>query len=340
MSVIDRVREDLRRRWLFRRGTAPGPRGAGGTAIGRRIGVVGWVVLSFLAFALLYYPVGMILENRIADSPDFVPPAADQVAGGSKSVEMVAGLIDREVNLNNWVANDPIFMPGYFLDNTPNFQKGMVAALARFTFELTDQIGRTRGSSQADPDLQAAAGLLQYPADVWVWNPRVSLVPRATTESQYREARERLLEYNSRLAQGDAVFDRRADNLLATLDRFAADLGSASAAVYTEVHEDAYGIFDFNADDIFYDTKGRLYGYYMILKGLEQDFADVIQEKNLHGPWDQMMETFRQAVLLSPWFITNGDPDSLAVPNHLTSQGFYLLRARTQLREVTNILQK
>ncbi len=27
-------------------------------------------------------------------------------------------------------------------------------------------------------------------------------------------------------------------------------------------------------------------------------------------------------------------------PNHLTAQGFYLLRARTQLRELTNILLK
>ena len=76
------------------------------------------------------------------------------------------------------------------------------------------------------------------------------------------------MPYNKRLAEGNAIFDKRADNLLATLDRFAADLGSASAASYGEVKNDAYGIFDFNADDIFYDTKGRIYGYYMILKAL------------------------------------------------------------------------
>jgi hypothetical protein len=27
-------------------------------------------------------------------------------------------------------------------------------------------------------------------------------------------------------------------------------------------------------------------------------------------------------------------------PNHLTAQGFYLLRARTQLEELTDVLQK
>ena len=341
MNALDSARESIRRRWLFRRDGTPGPQGGGAGGPGRiALRGIGIGLLVVIAVLLLYYPIGMIVAHRIDDNPDFTPPVQDQVSGGAKSVEMVAGLIDREVNLNNWVANDPIFLPGYFIDDTPNFQKGIKAALARFTFELTDQIGRTRGSSQADPDLQAAAGLLQYPADVWVWNPSVSWAPRATSDSQYREARKRLLAYNKRLAEGNAIFDKRADNLLATLDRFAADLGSASAASYGEVKNDAYGIFDFNADDIFYDTKGRIYGYYMILKALEQDFSGVIAEKNLQGPWDQMMETFREAVLLQPWFIINGDPDSTMVPNHLTSQGFYLMRARTQLREVTNILQK
>ena len=33
-------------------------------------------------------------------------------------------------------------------------------------------------------------------------------------------------------------------------------------------------------------------------------------------------------------------PDAQMVPSHLTAQGFYLMRARTQLYEVINILLK
>ena len=32
----------------------------------------------------------------------------------------------------------------------------------------------------------------------------------------------------------------------------------------------------FSADDIFYQTKGRLYAYYLLLKGLGQDFEKVL----------------------------------------------------------------
>ena len=109
----------------------------------------------------------------------------------------------------------------------PNFQIGIIAALGRFAVEMTDQIGRTRGSSQADPDLDKAAGLLKYAPTVWIFDLSTSWAPTASSESQYRAARRALLAYNDKLAADKAVFERRADNLLATLDRFAADIGSA-----------------------------------------------------------------------------------------------------------------
>ena len=50
--------------------------------------------------------------------------------------------------------------------------------------------------------------------------------------------------------------------------------------------------------------------------------------------------TFRTAALLQPWVVINGNPDSLFLPSHLAAQGFYQLRARTQLREIRDILLK
>jgi hypothetical protein len=43
---------------------------------------------------------------------------------------------------------------------------------------------------------------------------------------------------------------------------------------------------------------------------------------------------------LQPLVVVNGSPNAMVEPNHLASQGFYLLRARTQLEELTDILQK
>ena len=296
-------------------------------------------VIIVIGALLLYYLGGMAWLHRIDDDPDFgvessAPP------GGSGTVALAADLIDREINVHRWVANDPFFMPASLLDNMPAFQQGIVAALSRFALELTDQIARTRGSSQVDRDLDRASGLLKYPGSVWIFDLRTSFAPTASSESQYRRAMEALRAYNERLAAGQAVFEARADNLLATLDRMAADIGSSSAALSQHLEEESGWLPDFGADDLFYANKGRLYAYYLLLRELEIDFAKVIQEKDLGPAWDQMLDSLRAAATLQPWVVVNGPPDSQIMPSHLASQGFFLLRARTQLKEVANILLK
>jgi hypothetical protein len=91
---------------------------------------------------------------------------------------------------------------------------------------------------------------------------------------------------------------------------------------------------------LFYATKGRLYAYYLLMRALQVDFANVIRERQLGNAWSQTVESFREAVALQPWVVVNGAPDAQFMPSHLASQGFFLLRARTQLREISNILLK
>jgi hypothetical protein len=298
-----------------------------------------WVwPLLLLGLLFVYYLGGMLWLHEIDDDPAFARESSAP-EGASEAVAVAADLVEREIETHRWVANDPFFMPASLLDNMPEFQQGIVAAISRFTLELTDQIGRTRGSSQADPDLDRAAGLLRYPGTIWIFDFSTSWAPTASSEQQYRRAVAALRAYNERLGRGQAVFETRADNLLATLDRIAADIGSSSAAIDQQIK--AAGFWpDFTADNLFYATKGRLYAYYLLLRALEVDFANVIRERQLGSAWTQTMESFREAALLQPWVVVNGAPDGQLMPNHLTSQGFFLLRARTQLREISNILLK
>lgn len=302
---------------------------------GRTLLGIGLLILVGL---LLYYPIGMLLINRIDDDPTFQAPAPQE--GGSYAVALAAALIDREVGDHGWPANDPFFMPGWALDNMPNYQMGIIAALSRFALEMTDQIGRTRGTSQADPDLDKATGLLRYSGTVWIFDFSTSWAPTASSEQQYLSAARALESFNQRLAAGQAVFERRADNLLGTLDRIAADLGSASALTDRQIEAHSGDLIDFRADDIFYSNKGRLYAYGLLLRELGRDFEAVIKERDLGPVWSQMLDSFTQAAALEPWVVTNGAPDGQFVPSHLAAQGFFLLRARTQLREVSNILLK
>jgi hypothetical protein len=304
----------------------------------RRWGTLRIIAIIVIAFLLLYYPVGMIWISKVDDDPNFDPGPVDD--GASYAVATAAGLIDREVDQNGWPANDPFFYPGAALDNMPNFQIGIIQALGRFAVDMTDQIGRTRGSSQADPDLDKAAGLLKYSPTVWIFDPSTSWAPTASSESQYRAARKALLNYNEKLANHQAVFERRADNLLSTLDRFAADLGSASAILDSQIREHSGDFVDFHADDVFYNAKGKLYAYAMLFRALGKDFAKVIADKDLKAAWDQTAASLMEGATLKPLVVINGKPDGLFLPNHLAVEGFYLLRARTQLREITNILAK
>jgi len=340
-DTLGGYKDRLKHRWMYRKGGSSFPSFKIGN-LGRffKGGAARKTGIGVLVFLFLYYVAGGLWINDIEDDPNFRPAAEDIVPGGSHAVAMTAALIEREVNDKRWTSNDPWFVPSAFLDNMPNYQQGVVSALARFSFELTDQLGRTRGSSQADPDLQSASGLLQYAGDVWVWDPSVSLMPRASSEAQYREARSALLKYNVRLAAGEAVFERRGDNLMATLDRIALDIGSSSAVLDQAVVENSGSFIDTSADDHFYNVKGQLYAYYLLLDALGKDFDTLITERELNSAWEQMLDSMLKAAMLSPMVVVNGAPDAQIQPSHLASQGFYLLRARTQLREITNILLK
>jgi hypothetical protein len=296
------------------------------------------ILAVLVVLIVVYYVGGALWVHTIDDNADFTPP--QPIAGGSRSVDMAAALIEREVEVNGWTPNDPFFLPGSVLDNMPNFQLGMIYGMSRFGNALAEQLARSRGTSAVDPDVDRAAGLLRYPGDVWVFNFGTSLAPTATSESQYKAAVRALRAYNQRVADGSATFERRADNLIDTLERFNNDLGSASAIIDEHLRQHAGFPISFSADDIFYQTKGRLYVYYMLLKALGEDFQQILEERNLVAVWNQMLESAREAAEQQPWVVLNGGPSSQLVPSHLASQGFLLLRLRTQLREVQQVLLK
>ena len=296
------------------------------------------LVLILVLIPVLYYGGGGLWLHRIDDRPDFEPQNVQP--GESRAVAMAAALITREVDDHHWTPMDPFFLPGAWLDNMPNYQAGIMKALARFAVEMRDQLARSRGSSPQDPDLDRAAARLNADPKQWVWTPSMSIWPSVTATSQYRDGRAALITYNKRLTASQASYERRADNLQAFLERVASDIGSTSAQIDRHIHDHGGDLLDFYADNLFYANKGQLYAYYMLLKELGNDYQSVLRERDLTGPWTQLMETFRTAATLQPWVVVNGAPDSQFLPSHLVAQGFYLLRARTQLREVADILRK
>lgn len=282
---------------------------------------------------------GMLLTERIDDNLDFTPQAPTE--GGLASVDMTVGLIEREVNDHAWVANEPFFMPGHWLPNMRYYQQGVVYGLSRFAFELADSLGRSRGATAVDPDLDRAAGLLRFPGDVWIFDFEKTWTPVVTSEEQYLSAVRALDAYNRRVASGEAVFDPRQDNLGAVLARIEADVSSKINVLADHAERVAAGeAVTSNSNEVFYVTKGRLYAYAMLLKALEKDFEPIIAGQGLGVVWGRMIESFENAAAMRPLIVTNSPPGSVFIPNHVTELGFFALRAKTQLRDVMTVLSQ
>ena len=294
-----------------------------------------WIGIVVVVAVPAWYLIGGLVYQRINDDVDFRADPALVAEGQSRAVATASAIVAREIE--RWSPNEQFWSPAMTIDNMPNYQLGMIEAISRFAIEMVDQLGRQRGSSAADPDLEKAAGFLRYDGRTWVMDGwRVT----ASAESQYARAIEAFERYNTRLAAGDAIYDKRADNMIALLERIAADLGSASAALDKRTIDSSAGFFDFGADTIFYNVKGKLYAYYLILREIGVDFAPVIADKQLQGIYDRMLNNLRRAADMHPLIVSNGAQDSLMAPSHLSALGFYLLRARVQLREVTDTLAK
>lgn len=298
----------------------------------------GWIKILLIAIAIFipcWYFIGGLIYQRINDDVDFRQDASLVQPGQSRAVATAAALVKRETA--RWSPNEQFWSPAITLDNMPNYQLGIVEAVSRFAIEMVDQLGRQRGSSASDKDLEAAAGFLRYDGTIWVMQ---NWKPTASAEAQYTRAVEAFEKYNNRLAAGDAVYDKRTDNLIALLNRIGSDMGSASAALDQRTLQSSAGYFDFGADEILYNVKGKLYAYYLILRDIGVDYSNVIADKQLTSIWDRMLSNFRRAASMNPLIVSNGAQDGAVMPSHLSALGFYLLRARVQLREVTDTLAK
>lgn len=296
------------------------------------------VALLVLALLPFYYIIGAITTHRINDDLNFKPD--DAGPGTSKTIAVIAGLIDREVNQTAWSPNTQAFQPAALLrygGNMVNFQSGLIKALSTVTLEIEGQLGRSRGTSAADPDLGKARQYLSRQPDTWLID---SFLPTSSADQEYRKALIALRTYNQRLGTGNAVFDVRVDNLQAVLNRSALDIGSSSDALEKQMAEGRKVLIDRRADKLFYFVKGQSYAYFIVLRALRDDFKDIIAERRVTTLYDGMLADLAMAASLQPLIVQNASGQALLMPNHLAVEGFYLLRARAKLREISDVIAR
>ncbi|MGH6871458.1 MAG: DUF2333 family protein [Rhizomicrobium sp.] len=308
--------------WWTRAGLSAGraAEAGRGAVAHQRLSIATRAALGVVLALFVLYPALAWWHSTIDDDLRFSGTPARP--GMSHTVSNTVALITREVHKHGWTANAPWFSPNALLDDMPNYQTGMIEALASVVHGLNDR--------KPDDVLQAASDLLHYRPDAWLWN---------SSASQYRLGAKDLREYNARLANGQAVFDRSAAALGVLLERIADDLDHTSVALDTHVETRSGWPFDTTSDNVFYAAKGKLYAYDVVLKGMQADYAGVIAARGLSRQWSAAIRDLDAAASLRPWMVLNGAPDSTIFACTLCGEGLYVVRARDELRALRDALQ-
>jgi len=318
-----------------------------------------FLILLFLAFGYLYlFYITQFWGNtdpQYSSKYDFTQnyKAAGESDGKGKCapsamVQVTADLIERNVVNDVWVPSNPFHKMGFFFvvdwkdtpffDNKAAFQLGINQSVRRTAVELVDRLGRVRGTSSINQNLQQARESANYREDAWV----MTLTPpffQPSTTARLKEARKELLAFNDELINCEADFDVRADNLLQFLDRVTADIGSTSEILQRRMEEAGFLGFDRRADDRFWFAYGQLYGYHGILSAMQSDFREVFQQRNINTLWTRTLGQLDDALKTRPFIVVNGSASSI-VKSHMESIGFDLLRVRSNLVEMRDVLDR
>ncbi|MFJ6325787.1 MULTISPECIES: DUF2333 family protein [unclassified Rhizobium] len=312
-----------------------------------------WQTQVWSGFNTAYPDVYKFSERKFSAGQE-LPVASGQqaVASAPKAcqtsavVDVAADLTDFNVNQNAWISSMLLYKAGFFgiswddtpfLDNKASFQRGVNSIVRRTSAELVDTIGRVRGTSGINSDLQKARGNLQFDESSWYFGLH-PFGPKTPTPSYFRAAITNLRSFNTDLSSCKTIFDSRADNLLQFVDHIAGDLGSTANILAERSQNHSYGWFDMRADDRFWFAYGQLYASYGILSAAGVDFQQVIAERNVGVLWSGTLDMLRAALRIQPFIISNGSEDSSFMPSHLATMGFHVLRVRSNLVEIRTVL--
>lgn len=286
---------------------------------------------TILLVVTLYYPLGGIVSEKIDRTPDYDFAYLD--SSQSEGLEMAAYLINREVNEHIWSANLPFLFPASSLDNMPNFQTGIIKGISDIIKVLSHQIQCLENDKNI-AELNESAQLLAYPGNVWLFAPDNKLKTAPSSSSQYRKARKYLKDVNTALKEEKCFWNHSANNLFDINKAVIRGLDKAILSIETEVREGGNSWFDSKADDVFYFNQGRIYAYMMVLRKIGRDFKQVLMAENLYSEWTAMLRSLQNSVEINPNVVVNGELEAKFKANHLTSLGYYVLKAENLLMKV------
>jgi len=267
-------------------------------------------------------------------------------------IRVASTLVDKP---GGYLTNDK-FPPGLYLDNMPNWEKGVLTQVKDLSRVFRNDYSRSQSQSKEDPDLVIATEKFFSESNSWLFPP---------TERRFREGTEAIMLYRDRLTSTDgdrAEFFARADNLREWLAEVEKRLGSLTrrlgdSVAKTRINENLAAdpsaeaaqeqpdVVDvrtswFEVDDIFFEARGTAWALLHFLRAAEFDFANVLEDKNAKASVRQIIRELEASLapLRSPVILNGGGYGLFA--NHSLVMANYLARANAAVINLRELLDQ
>jgi hypothetical protein len=295
------------------------------------------VVWTFSGVLAVMFIVGFIISRTPAliDVQEHVNSSlSDQPVAGAVTTSMVIEVIDTLLDKPGGYLSNDVIPPAVLLDNMPNWEFGVVTEIRDVLRAMRNDFSRAKSQSAEDADLSNADAQFHFDHTHWI-------LP--ATEDEFRQGQAALTRYLNRLQSGNARFFARADNLnfyLATVEK---RLGNMSQRLGASVREPFLaGLLSkddsppetrnavtpwLEIDDVFFEARGYVWALLHILKGIEIDFAPVLESKDANLLLRRIIENLEhtQNMLLSPIVLNSSGFGMLT--NHSLVMASYISRA-------------
>jgi len=283
------------------------------------------ILLPAIAGIVLVYGVVMVLQSRLPGLPPL--RAAAQPLPGVVFVSMLGDLMERQLDgFGGWLPNDLPLSPGYFLDNLPNFQLGVLQVLRHDTRVLRDNLSRQRTSDAIHREADQAFTAFANDPTRWAF---------PSAEGAYQRGVDALVRFRRDLNVG-AHFYPRADNLVQLLEVLVSELGATTTRLLLASQSDQVSWY--LVDDAFYYAQGVGYALTGTMKAVRVDFAPVLEDKRAMEIMDQVIGSL-EASQFDPWIVTNGGKAGI-LANHASNVKVYLDDARQKMGSLISILKQ
>ena len=317
--------------------------------------MTGWVLLVIFLF-LVILGIYWSRSPKVFWVNEFVEDNRHVVGYSTTDtlIRVAEFLVDKP---GGYLTNDKM-PPGLWLDNMPNFEKGVLTQVRDLSRLIRNDYSRSQSQSKEDPDVVLANEKFFSESSSWLFPP---------TERRLREGIDGLVSYRDRLtgivSDGDeAQFYARADNLREWLAEVEKRLGSLTrrlgdSVAKTRINENLAGDPSaesaqdepdrinvrtswFEIDDIFFEARGTAWALLHFLRAAQFDFGEVLKDKNAEASVRQIIRELEASLasLRSP-MILNGSGYGLWA-NHSLVMANYLARANAAVINLRELLDQ